>query len=58
MQYGDGDIGFRDVVISGGESSFYVLGENKRKRKDILMDLARELKKSVKHESDGDTNCN
>ena len=28
------------------------------KKKDKYLDLARELKKTVEHESDGDTNCN
>ena len=29
-----------------------------REKKDKYLDLARELKKTVKHESDGDINCN
>ena len=29
-----------------------------KEKKDKYLDLARELKKTVKHESDGDTNCN
>ena len=32
------------------------LKEDKKKNK--YQDLARELKKTVEHESDGDTNCN
>ena len=32
------------------------LKENEKK--DKYLDLARELKKTVEHESDGDTNCN
>ena len=28
------------------------------KKKDKYLDLARELKKNMKHENDGDTNCN
>ena len=32
--------------------------EKKKEKKDKYLDLVRELKKTVEHESDGDTNCN
>ena len=39
-------------------SDYHRVKLKESEKKDKYLDLARELKKTVEHESDGDTNCN
>ena len=44
------------MIVNEKKRTCWIIKESKKR--DNYLDLARELKKTMEHEGDGDTNCN